>query len=44
MHILKMLIKDIQIQIEVWLAFWDTLKENLLRKGEKFRAPDKGSI
>ena len=35
MHILKMLIKDIQIQIEVWLAFWDTLKENLLRKGEK---------
>ena len=25
----------IQIQIEVWLAFWDTLKENLLRKGEK---------
>ena len=35
MHILKMLIKDIQIQTEVWLAFWDTLKENLLRKGEK---------
>ena len=36
MHILKMLIKDfIWIQMEVWLAFWDTLKENLLRKGEK---------
>ena len=36
MHRLKMLIKDfIQIQMEVWLAFWDTLKGNLLRKGEQ---------
>ena len=34
-HILKMLIKDfIQVQMRVWLVFWDTLKGNPLRKGE----------
>ena len=31
-----MLIKDfIQIQMGAWLAFWDTLNGNPLRKGEK---------